>query len=64
MSVPPFLKLTENEIGHLLMLHLVGVAGFLDEDQLILFRRRHVVIEIAQKIGLISPISETGIANL
>lgn len=52
--MPPFPDLLQDVIGHFLVLHLVCMAGLFDEDQPVLFGGRHMIIQIAEKIGRVS----------
>ena len=44
----------QNIVGHVLVLALIGVPGPLNEDQVVFGSGRHVIIEIAQKLGRVS----------
>lgn len=41
-------------ISDFLILHPVGVSHLFDEDQLIFISARHVVIQVAEKLGRVS----------
>lgn len=50
----PHLKLVQDIIGYFLIFHLVGVTCLFNENQLVFFCGRHVIVQVAEKLGRIS----------